>query len=67
MTTEEKLTYAIQALRDVVDPVGKFRREMPEGGRLDGPACVLLIGLPSTFIDIANQALKTLDKIGGSQ
>lgn len=60
MNTKQKLEIAVQALRDVVDPIGKIQREMPEGCRLDGAGAVNHLRLPTTYQEIAREALKKL-------
>ncbi len=38
MKRERQLAVAVQALQDIIDPIGKLIREMPEGHRLEGTA-----------------------------
>jgi hypothetical protein len=45
-----------QALRDVLNPLGKIQRENP-GAKINGAACVSLFGDPQYYKDIARAAL----------
>ena len=45
------------ALRDILDPIGKFRRELEPGYDLDGAMAVHLAKDPQTYRDIARTAL----------
>jgi hypothetical protein len=47
-----------QALRDILDPIGAMRRDLPEGYRLDGAAAVRAADNPQTYKDIARKALE---------
>lgn len=47
-----------QALRDILDPIGAMKRDLPEGYRLDGHAAYHLAGQPETYKDIARKALE---------
>lgn len=56
-----KLETAVQALRDIVDPIGKMRRETPEGHRLDGAGAAALSASASHLQEIARQALEQIE------
>lgn len=60
MTLQQKYKIAIQALRDVRNPVERFRRELPEGARLDGYMTYQLCSMSETYKNIASTALKKL-------
>src|SRR5690349_12143388 len=60
MTTDQKLEYALQALRDVVSPMGKYQRELPENCTLDGAGCVNLLNSVSSYTSIAANAFREL-------
>ena len=45
------------ALRDILDPIGKFKRELKPGYVLDGAMAVHLAKDPQTYRDIARTAL----------
>lgn len=62
MTDAEKLTRAIQGLRDICNPIGMIEREMPPGAHLNGAECVRLLDDPMTFRDIARVALQDMDE-----
>lgn len=63
MTTEAKLNLAIQGLRDVLDPIGKYRRNLKPGYLLDGAGCADLLRYPSTYQEIAREALEAIGAI----
>ena len=60
MNNDERLEIAIQALRDVIHPIGKIQREMPKGYRLDGAGAVDYLRDTNTYQNIARAALKKL-------
>ena len=60
MDAKQKLEIAVQALRDVVDPIAKIQREMPKGHRLDGAGAIDHLRNPGTYQAIAREALKKL-------
>jgi len=40
MTEKEQIEIAVQALKDIADPIGKFRRELEPGYQLNGMMAV---------------------------
>ncbi len=60
MEHENKLKIAEQALKDVVDPIGKMKRELGDGYALDGQMAMAL----SRDANYAKQIAQTaLDRI----
>lgn len=59
-THAEKLAYAIQALKDICNPIACMERTMPAGVKLDGRACEALIDNPMTYRDLARLALQEM-------
>ena len=59
MTTEEKLKVAIQALKDIADPIGKMRRELPPGCQFNGMMAVQLATDANFLKQEARKALET--------
>lgn len=57
---DDKLEIAVQALRDIVNPVAKWERELAEDERLNGAGVVMLLKEPSTYQRIAEDALRKL-------
>jgi len=51
---------ALQALKDILHPIGKMEREMPEGYRLNGMA-VQMADMPSYLREIAQEALRKME------
>ena len=47
-----------QALRDIADPMSKWRRELRDDERLNGPMCIALLADPETYKDMARRALR---------
>jgi hypothetical protein len=47
----------IQGLKDVINPVGKLEREMPQGCVLNGGMLFEILKSPNTYISIARDAL----------
>jgi hypothetical protein len=56
-TPDEKLARYEQALRDIIDPIGAMRRDLPPGYSLNGHAAVRAADNPQTYKDIARKAL----------
>jgi hypothetical protein len=57
LTSDDKLARYEQALRDIIDPIGAMRRDLPPGYSLNGQAAVRAAGNPQTYKDIARKAL----------
>ena len=60
MTDTEKLAIAIQALRDVTDPIAWVTREHPDLIRTEPEAVRMLAFRPFTSIGIARGALRAI-------
>lgn len=61
MTTEEKLAIAVQALRDIANPLDKLQRECPANSRLDGKFAAMLCNDAEHLKREAKAALSVLD------
>lgn len=48
-----------QALRDIADPMSKWRRELRADERLDGSMCIVLLDDPETYKDMERRALRS--------
>ena len=48
-----------QALRDIADPMSKWRRELRDDEQLNGPMCIALLADPETYKDMARRALRS--------
>lgn len=57
---EEQLAIAIQALRDVADPIAMLKRDVPPGHTFDGLWACRLAEFAGTYQDIARRALREL-------
>jgi hypothetical protein len=57
MSREEKIELLRQALRDIIDPIAKMKRELPDGTELT-PMMMRIAGHPYYLKDIAHHALK---------
>ena len=57
LSPDKKLARYEQALRDIINPIGAMRRDLPAGYSLDGHAAVLAADNPETYKDIARKAL----------
>ncbi len=55
-----KYKIAVQALRDITNPLEKIKREMDENYILDGPGCVAYLNSIHTYKGIAQDALRKL-------
>jgi hypothetical protein len=53
-----------QGLMDVVNPMGKLEREMPEGCEVSGMGAVMYLHDYHTYIDIAKEALQKHKELG---
>ena len=60
MIRKSRLNIAIQALEDIIDPIGKIKREMPKGYVLDGRSAVELADDPGNLKMIARVALREI-------
>jgi len=58
MTTDTQQKILVQALRDIIDPIGKFRRELKSDERLDGQGAAMLSNSASYLKSLAKDALK---------
>ena len=67
MTDKAKLKVAIQALKDMLDPIGKMRRELPEGYKLDGHFAVQYADSPQCYRAIAAEALQKIEATTGDK
>ena len=47
-----------QALRDIADPIAAWQRDLKEGYKLDGAACVRMADDPETYRRMAREALR---------
>jgi hypothetical protein len=63
MTNKQKLKIAIQALKDIHDPISRLKRNMEEGYVLDGFYAVQLSQNASFLKDIAKDALVEIKEI----
>lgn len=54
------LDLAVQALKDILHPIAKVRREMPDGHQIDGMMLNRYVESPSCYQDIARQALREI-------
>ena len=52
----------VLGLSDVVNPMQKIERELPEGCVLDGGACVNYCSRPATYVSIAKDTLYRYEK-----
>lgn len=59
----DKLETAVQALRDIIDPIGKMRREMPEGHTLSGSYAAMMAESAEHLRGIAREALRKLGRV----
>jgi hypothetical protein len=67
MDDGEKLKIAVQALKDVYDPVGRLRRDAEaDGGTLNGYMAVQLCDHPQIYRDTAWKALKEMGEVEAS-
>lgn len=57
---KECLVIAVQALRDVVNPVGKLKREMAPVEALSGVVAQRWADMPETMRGIAREALREI-------
>lgn len=58
MTEKEQLAIAIQALRDIIDPIARMGRlAQKDGSKLDGHVAVMLKNDPNHGRELARQAL----------
>jgi hypothetical protein len=64
MDDGEKLKIAVQALKDVYDPVGRLRREAEAGGcTLNGFMTMQICLDPQIYRDTAREALKEIGEV----
>jgi len=59
-TEKEKLAITIQALKDVIQPIDKIKRELEDGYQIDGRMAVALANDPNHLREIATEALKKI-------
>jgi len=62
MTNDEKLQIALQALKDIVDPIGSFQRNLKEGETINGLMAVKLSEDHFYLKDIAQKALTAIQE-----
>ena len=63
MTPEEKLAIAVQALKDIANPLDKIQRTMKPGYKLDGQMTALLCNNADHLKKEAIEALRVLEGI----
>jgi hypothetical protein len=56
----QKMNIAAQALRDIINPIGKIERELKEGEQINGGYAVMLSKDPEHLRKIAKEALDKL-------
>jgi hypothetical protein len=56
-----KVEILTQALRDIIDPIGKIRREMPRSHVLNGEYAVKLADSPEHLRSLAKAALAQIE------
>ena len=63
MSQEEEVKVLRQALEDIANPLQRIQREAREaGGKVNGTLTVLLMGDPSFYRKIAQDALQAVKK-----
>ena len=62
MTNDEKLQIALQALKDIVDPISSFQRNLKEGETINGLMAVKLSEDHNYLKDIAQKALAAIQE-----
>lgn len=60
MNTEDKLKVAMQALEDIVDPIGALERDLEEGCTLNGQMALSISNDPVHLKGIVDKALRTI-------
>ena len=60
MTKDEKLKFAINALRKIVNPLPFIYKDLEKGEVLDGIRALLVVNSSSYLKGLAGEALKTL-------
>ena len=60
--TDRKLNIAIQALKDIVDPISGIKRTLTLGEQLNGQMAILLSNDPNYLKEIARNALKDTEE-----
>lgn len=60
MRGQERLGLALQTLRDIVNPIGRMKRELPEGHQLNGMGAVMLSEDPNYLKGLAQDALRRI-------
>lgn len=58
---DERLKIAIQALKNIVDPIGALQKSLKEDEQLNGHAAVLLTKDPHYYIALAKDALSKIE------
>lgn len=56
----EKLQIALQALQDIIDPVGAIKSKIQPTEQLNGSYAILLSNDPNYLKDIAKEALRRI-------
>lgn len=59
----DKLSIAINALKDIIDPIGTLKRELKEGETLNGQIAVILANDVIFLRNLAKNALKQIEEI----
>ena len=54
------------ALRDIANPMIKWRRELRADERLNGSMCIVLLADPETYKDMARRALAAKEECDGA-
>lgn len=62
MTNDEKLQIALQALKDIIDPIGSFQRGLKEGETINGLMAIRLSEDHNYLKEIAQKALIAIQK-----
>lgn len=62
MTNDEKLQIALQALKDIVDPIGSFQRGLKNGEAINGLMAIKLSEDHNYLKEIAQKALIAIQK-----
>jgi len=61
MTADERLAIAMQALRDIENPIAMLKRDVPPGHAFDGLWACRIAEFAGTYQDIARKALEKLE------